>query len=178
MPQALVLISGLTSEPDAVAYEPQLQQYNRMALCNLCREIPWENLPTVPPESWPSSSGYPYLQDFHHWPVDNRGYLHHQSLGALRNAANNEDCGICFLILNQIQSCEAELEELKPQWEAGTITQYGWPLWEMWIVKREVGGDGFWVMSTTDSGKRTVRLVAAIGLCVEDGKIEHTAKED
>ncbi|KAI1033785.1 hypothetical protein LB503_011032 [Fusarium chuoi] len=122
-----------------------------MALCNLCREIPWENLPTVPPESWPSSSGYPYLQDFHHWPVDNRGYLHHQSLGALRNAANNEDC------------------ELKPQWEAGTITQYGWPLWEMWIVKREVGGDGFWVMSTTDSGKRTVRLVAAIGLCVEDG---------
>ncbi|QGI71142.1 hypothetical protein CEK26_003479 [Fusarium fujikuroi] len=140
-----------------------------MTLCNLCREIPWEKLPKVPPDSLPAMSGYPYLQDFHHWPVDSRGYLHHQSLAALRNAADNEGCGICFLILNQIRLCEAELEELKPQWEAGTITQYGWPLWEMWIVKREVGGDGFWVMSTTDYGKRTVRLVAAIGLCVGDG---------
>nr|RBR01125.1 hypothetical protein FVER53263_10621 [Fusarium verticillioides] len=140
-----------------------------MSLCGLCREIPWENLPTVPPESFPSISGYPYLVDFHHWPKDNRGYLHHQSLDALRNAAGNESCGICSLILTQVELCQAELEELKPQWEAGTEAEYGWPLWEMWIVKREVGGDGFWVMSTTDRGKRTVRLVAAIGLCVDDG---------
>lgn len=81
------------------------------------------------------------------------------------------------MILTQVELCEAELEELKPQWEAGTITKYGWPLWEMWIVKREVGGDGFWVMSTTDSDKRTVRLVAAIGFCVGDSKIEYTPKE-
>ncbi|KAF4442098.1 hypothetical protein FACUT_2322 [Fusarium acutatum] len=141
-----------------------------MALCDLCKEIPWENLPTAPPESWPSSSGLPYLQDFHHWPEDSRGYLHHQSLDALRNAAYNERCGICSLILTQVELCQAELKELKPQWEAGTITKYGWPLWEMWIVKREVGGDGFWVMSTTDDTyKRNVRLVAAIGLCVDDG---------
>ncbi|CZR45181.1 uncharacterized protein FPRO_15644 [Fusarium proliferatum ET1] len=139
-----------------------------MTLCDLCRKVPWENLSTAPPESWPSSSGYPYLQDFHHWPEDSRGYLHHQSLDALRKAADNEQCGICSLILTQVELCEAELEELKPQWEAGTITKYGWPLWEMWIVKREVGGDGFWVMSTTDSDKRTVRLVAAIGFCVGD----------
>ncbi|KAF5962811.1 hypothetical protein FBULB1_13818 [Fusarium bulbicola] len=124
--------------------------YNEMALCNICREIPWENLPTVPPESWPSSSGYPYLQDFHHWPEDSRGYPHHQGLEALRNAAANESCGICSLILTQVELCQAELEELKPKWEAGTITKYGWPLWEMWFVKRQVGGDGFWVMSTTD----------------------------
>ncbi|KAF5659690.1 hypothetical protein FDENT_13876 [Fusarium denticulatum] len=141
-----------------------------MALCDLCKEIPWDNLPTAPPDSWPSTSGHPYLQDFHHWPEDNRGYLHHQSLDALRNAADNEDCGICSLILTQVELCQAELEELKPQWEAGTMAEYGWPLWEMWIVKREVGGDGFWVMSTTDDTfKRNVRLVAAVGLCVDDG---------
>ncbi|KAL7756814.1 hypothetical protein ACKLNR_013807 [Fusarium oxysporum f. sp. zingiberi] len=141
-----------------------------MGSCDLCREIPWENLPTAPPDSWPSSSGYPYLQDFHHWPEDSRGYLHHQSLEALRKAANNQGCGICSLILAQVELCQSELEELKPQWDAGTIREYGWPLWEMWIVKRGVGGDGFWVMSTTDDeNKRNVRLVAAIGLCVEDG---------
>ncbi|KAF5575829.1 hypothetical protein FPCIR_12968 [Fusarium pseudocircinatum] len=140
-----------------------------MSLCDLCRGIPWENLPTAPAESWPSTSGYPYLQDFHHWPEDSRGYLYHQSLDALRNAANNENCGICSLILTQVELCQAELEELKPQWEAGTIAEYGWPLWKMWIVKREVGGDGFWVMSTTDDTfKRNVRLVAAVGLCVDD----------
>ncbi|EWZ33789.1 heterokaryon incompatibility protein-domain-containing protein [Fusarium oxysporum Fo47] len=141
-----------------------------MGSCDLCREIPWNNLPTAPPDSWPSSSGYPYLQDFHHWPEDSRGYLHHQSLEALRNAADNESCGICSLILTQVELCEAELKELKPKWEAGTITKYGWPLWEMWVVKREVGRDGFWVMSTTDDTyKRNVRLVAAIGLCVDNG---------
>jgi len=109
---------------------------------------------------------------FTHWPEDSRGYLHHQSLEALRKAANNQGCGICSLILAQVELCQSELEELKPQWDAGTIREYGWPLWEMWIVKRGVGGDGFWVMSTTDDeNKRNVRLVAAIGLCVEDGEI-------
>jgi hypothetical protein len=45
----------------------------------------------------------------------------------------------------------------------------------MWVVKREVGGDGFWVMSTTDDTyKRNVRLVAAIGLCVDNGEIGYS----
>ncbi|KAI1022132.1 hypothetical protein LB504_007313 [Fusarium proliferatum] len=141
-----------------------------MTLCDVCRKIPWENLPIAPPESWLNVSGYPYLHDCHDWPEDSRGFLHHPSLEALRNAANNEGCDICYLILTQVKSCQAELEELKPKWEAGTIRKYGWPLWEMWIVKRLVGGgDGFWVMSTTDDeSKETVRLVAAIGLCVDD----------
>ncbi|RSL89534.1 hypothetical protein CEP52_014868 [Fusarium oligoseptatum] len=48
--------------------------------------------------------------------------------------------------------------------------RYDWPLWELWIVKRENGGDGFWVMTLTDGEQKgETRLVAAIGLCVRDG---------
>ncbi|RSL45790.1 hypothetical protein CEP54_014128 [Fusarium duplospermum] len=50
------------------------------------------------------------------------------------------------------------------------MSSYDWPLWKLWIVKRENGGDGFWVMSLTDGEQNgETRLVAAIGLCVRDG---------
>ncbi|KAI8648417.1 HET domain-containing protein [Fusarium sp. Ph1] len=141
-----------------------------MTLCNLCKGIPWETIPSVPPDLDIELSGYPYLQPFYRWPEDIRGYSHHQSLEALRNSATVLNCHLCRLILKQVQSCQSELEELKPKWEADTMTRYDWPLWELWIVKRENGGDGFWVMSLTDGAeKKEVRLVAAIGLCVRDG---------
>lgn len=146
--------------------------HQNMTLCTLCKGIPWETLPSAPPDLDIELSGYPYLQPFYGWPEDARGYSHHQSIEALRNSATVLSCDLCCLILKQVESCQSELEELKPKWEADTITKYDWPLWELWIVKRENGGDGFWVMSLTDGEeKKEVRLVAAIGLCVRDGEI-------
>jgi hypothetical protein len=73
------------------------------------------------------------------------------------------------LILKSAENVERDLETLRPGWEAGTEHKYAWPTWELWITERREGGPGFWVMSETDDVG--VSLVAAIGLCVRDGKI-------
>jgi hypothetical protein len=143
-----------------------------MTFCDLCKEIPWETLPSVPPNVSVGLTGHPHIQPLYQWPKDSRGFSHHQSLEALRSSAKEFNCGLCRLILKQVESCQSELEELKPEWEAGTTHRYSWPVWELWIMKRRDGGDGFWVMSLTDGmTKGEVRLVAAIGLCVRHGEI-------
>ena len=71
-------------------------------------------------------------------------------------------------MLKSAENVERDLETLKPGWEAGVERKYPWPTWEFWITERKQGGPGFWVMSETDDGG--VYLVAAIGLCVRDGK--------
>ena len=143
-----------------------------MSICNLCSKIPWHNLRLVPPECAPGLSGHNYIHQFYDWPEEYRksnGYLHHTSLEALRTSANISKCGLCELILKSAENVERDLETLKPGWEAGTERKYPWPTWEFWITERKQGGPGFWVMSETDGGG--VYLVAAIGLCVRDGKI-------
>ncbi|KAF4962494.1 hypothetical protein FSARC_9417 [Fusarium sarcochroum] len=141
-----------------------------MTLCNLCNEIPWESLTPVPPDVSGWLSGHPYIQAFQPWPEDSRGFPHHQSLEALRVSARELNCHLCRLILNQVELCQSELEQLKPKWEADTMHKYDWPTWKLWIMKRMDGVDGCWVMSFTDgTRRREARLVAAIGLCVRDG---------
>jgi len=71
-------------------------------------------------------------------------------------------------MLKSAEDVERDLETLKPGWEAGMQRKYPWPTWEFWTTERKQGGAGFWVMSETDDGR--VYLVAAIGLCVRDGK--------
>ncbi|KAF4442808.1 hypothetical protein F53441_11636 [Fusarium austroafricanum] len=141
-----------------------------MSLCSLCKDIPWDNLPTVPSTATLDYSGYTYLHEFGPWPEDQRGYPHHQSLEALGSSATDRNCGICRLILKQVEICQSELEELKAKWDTDDEPPYAWPLWKLWIVKRRNGGDGVWVMSSTNGeNKELLRFVAAIGLCVEDG---------
>jgi hypothetical protein len=72
-------------------------------------------------------------------------------------------------MLKSAENVEQDLETLKPGWEAGVERKYPWPTWEFWITERKQGGPGFWVMSETDDGG--VYLIAAVGLCVRDGKI-------
>jgi len=71
-------------------------------------------------------------------------------------------------MLKSAENVERDLETLKPRWEAGIERKYPWPTWEFWITERKQGGPGFWVMSEAD---REIYLIAAIGLCVRDGKI-------
>lgn len=149
-----------------------------MPLCDLCRTIPWEDLPTVPPNLLFGSSGLPYVQSVYRWPQNARGHPHHQSLAALRQSASS--CGLCSIICESAENVQKEHDEIKPKWEAGEMGRYGWPTWEMWLVKRREGGDGCWVMSFVDDNSLTgerqkkkaleeARIVAAIGICVRDG---------
>ncbi|KAI9699584.1 MAG: hypothetical protein M1820_007083 [Bogoriella megaspora] len=149
-----------------------------MSLCGFCKNIPWENLPTVPEDLSSLFSGHKYIQAVLGWPQDVRGHPHHQSLDALRQAASY--CSLCSLIRESAENVQKQLEELKPKWEAGEMRQYDWPTWEMWLVKRRKGGDGCWVMSFVDMQSKWSRrrkdkerkeawIVAALGICVRDG---------
>ncbi|KAJ4304635.1 hypothetical protein N0V90_000161 [Kalmusia sp. IMI 367209] len=149
-----------------------------MALCELCRKIPWEDLPTVPPGLGGNLTGHDHIQPLLRWPLDVRGYEHHHGLDALRESASS--CPLCALIRASAENVQAQLEDLKPKWEAGETRQYDWPTWELFIVKRREGGDGAWVMSFVgDESKRAekrkerkveeVWIIAALGLCTRDG---------
>ncbi|VTT81616.1 unnamed protein product [Fusarium fujikuroi] len=148
-----------------------------MTLCSLCRTIPFDKLPTVPQDIKDGyMTGNPYIQHFRGWPPEDKGFLHYQSLDALQRSASELQCLLCNLILEQVLLCQAELEKLKLGWELNRAYEYVWPLWEFWLIKPASGRDGFWVMTFTDElgfkdevRRREARLVAAIGLCVEDG---------
>ncbi|SCN79953.1 related to tol protein [Fusarium fujikuroi] len=157
-----------------------------MTLCSLCRTIPFDKLPTVPQDIKDGyMTGNPYIQHFRGWPPEDKGFLHYQSLDALQRSASELQCLLCNLILEQVLLCQAELEKLKLGWELNRAYEYVWPLWEFWLIKPASGRDGFWVMTFTDElgfkdevRRREARLVAAIGLCVEDGMVTQYNQSD
>lgn len=149
-----------------------------MSLCDLCKNIPWETLPDVPPDLSSNVTGYKYIQPLLYWPAEARGHPHHQSMDALRESASS--CSLCRIIWSSVENVEKQLQELKPQWEAEEIHQYNWPTYNLFLVKRREGGDGCWVMSfvnndTPRAEKRSEEnfeeayIVAALGLAVRDG---------
>ncbi|KAF2645972.1 HET-domain-containing protein [Massarina eburnea CBS 473.64] len=121
-----------------------------MSLCDICKSIPWETLPIIPPFISRMVSENPYIQALYPWPQEKRGFPHCQSLSSLRKSASS--CNLCSLILASAENVEKELIELKPKWDARKAVGYDWPTWEMWLVKRE-DGDGAWVMSFVDEEK-------------------------
>ncbi|KAL0932136.1 heterokaryon incompatibility protein [Colletotrichum truncatum] len=149
-----------------------------MSLCDLCKNIPWETLPEVPPDLSGNLTGYKYIQPLLNWPADVRGHEHHHNLDALRESAST--CSLCSLILSSAENVEKQLQELKPQWEAKEIHQYDWPTYDFFLVKRQEGGDGCWVMSfvrpDTDQVEKNRKkrrkeawIIAALGICVREG---------
>ncbi|PVH98971.1 HET-domain-containing protein [Periconia macrospinosa] len=127
-----------------------------MPLCNLCSNIPWEKLPTVPPGLPGNLTGHKYIQPILRWPQGVRGYEHHRNLSALRHSALS--CDLCNLICSSANNVENQLEELRPKWEANEMTEYDWPTYELFVVKRREGGDGCWVLSFVDgNGPRAER---------------------
>lgn len=129
-------------------------------------------------------TGHKYIQPVLRWPQGVRGYEHHQTLDALRQSALS--CGLCSLICSSANNVQEELEKLKPKWEAKEAYPYEWPTYKLFVVKRREGGDGCWVMSFVDGdGERTKRrekkgveeawIIAALGLCVREGKPESSS---
>lgn len=110
-----------------------------MSLCSLCKDIPWETLPEIPPDLPKNATGHEYIRPIVRWPRGVRGYPHHQSFDALRQSSSS--CGLCSLICGSAERVQNQLDELRPKWEAGETNQYDQPTFELWIVKREVGGE-------------------------------------
>ncbi|KAF2396740.1 HET-domain-containing protein, partial [Trichodelitschia bisporula] len=141
-----------------------------MALCSICKNIDFFNLPDFP--KW--------LPSFHR-PLDDHdlvpympsgsseeprvlGVPHHPSLAALRTAA--AACPICQLIDRGIVRVEALIEEGNK--DSGYVARDndGPPVYQLWMCKRE-DADGFMVLSPARDS-HNVYLIAAAGYCVED----------
>lgn len=152
-----------------------------MRLCRLCETIPFPSLPVFPSDSYHAGlSGKQYI---HHCfrARDNpdtavaaaaaeaaQRVRYHASLDALREAAAAE-CGLCTLVLGEADALLAELDSLGE--DERTRARYSPPTFEMWLVQRPNGGQGFWVMSEASADRRggTIMPIAAFAFTVEEG---------
>lgn len=147
-----------------------------MPLCDICKSIPFEDLPPFPEEEYfRTLTGLEYVQTL----VPNKdvsrdatasSVRHHASIEGLREAAA-EGCELCLLIQGEADVMLAELEGLE-----GVMEQYSnfLPTFDMWLTKRPDGGQGFWVLSECNPSVRgTVTVpVAAFGFAVAEGMSE------
>jgi hypothetical protein len=147
-----------------------------MTICDLCRSIPLEGeeLPSIPStcENYRSMWRYVHefnarlLEDKHNEPLPT-GFPFHPNLESLTSSAEN--CDLCSLILSAIENALKELNDPIPTNKLWDIPN---PTWKLFLTKRREGGDGFWVFTECENGRKFC-LVAAIGLCVKEG-ISHS----
>ncbi|KXH48486.1 HET domain-containing protein [Colletotrichum simmondsii] len=148
-----------------------------MHLCDLCKSIPWEDLPPFPNENFMKTlSGYPR---FHHLvlksqliekdtPIKRFGVQYHANLQSLRQAASS-GCELCQIIEREADALIEEIAGL-PQPRRGLMQTE--PSWDMWLTKRsepEVSGDGFWVVNRSSWGSdKWLVPIASIGFSSDE----------
>ena len=146
-----------------------------MALCDLCKSIPFKNLPPLPP-SWSPTAGEEDLQLFLYIGNDESydrgpslGFPHQISLEALEAAVSA--CVLCSLLYDSIYKLIAAYGEHRKDPVFNYYDKAGLPSdYHLWLNKRNDGGDGF-LAFTASQRDRQIYLVAGVGLCVTEGKI-------
>jgi hypothetical protein len=143
-----------------------------MTICELCRSIPLEGegLPSIPSTCRNHRSTWRYIHEFDVGPLKEKhneplptGFPFHPSLESLTSSAEN--CDLCSLVLSAIENALKELNDPMPINKLRGIPN---PTWKLCLTKRRQGGDGFWVFTECENGRKFF-LVAAIGLCVKEG---------
>jgi DNA-binding transcriptional LysR family regulator len=141
-------------------------------LCDICRSIAWDDIPSFPEELYDRiPSGHNYFQYLHRKPKvrleEPLGTRHHGSLEALRHAAA-QGCGLCVLVEHQVDGLLSELERLgQPRRYYDNVQ----PQFDLWLIKRPDGADGVWVLSnSTWQPGQWVVVVAAVAFCAEEGE--------
>ncbi|RDW56534.1 hypothetical protein BP6252_14124 [Coleophoma cylindrospora] len=144
-----------------------------MTLCSVCKTIPFADLPDFP--TWLPTFHLPLMErdlvpylpmDDKEWKQEGKtlGLPHHKTIEMLRTAA--ESCGICQLI-NVGVSRVLELLGVANESEWYRYgDKSGPPTMELFVCKREAGGDGFVVLSPAVKNYE-VFLMGAIGYCVD-----------
>ncbi|CEJ82949.1 hypothetical protein VHEMI02987 [[Torrubiella] hemipterigena] len=146
-----------------------------MTVCQVCESIAFDDLPGFPWDSYATGlSGKQYQHSFYRMlpePPDAAvsTVRYHANLESLRAAAAAE-CALCVIILAQVEALLAELVELHKLAEAREARLYPTPTFDMWLVRRPDGDQGFWVMSEVPKSKdmSTISLIAAFAFAVPD----------
>lgn len=150
-----------------------------MIVCQVCESIAFDNLPAFPWDRYATGlSGKQYQHSFYRMVPEApdtavSSVRYHANLEALRAAAAAE-CALCVIILAQAEALLAELVELHKHAEAAEARLYPTPTFDMWLVRRPDGDQGFWVMSEGPKSKdmALVSLIAAFAFAVPDGSYD------
>lgn len=147
-------------------------------LCELCRSIPFQDLPPFPEDSYSVTlSGYKHIQEaMHrsmHEPIpEPLGFHHHPDLESLRRASA-AGCELCCQIEIQADCLLGDFATRK-EWYAG-YPEVRKPAadssFDLWLTKRSGTGDGFWVVAKSAANpKGFLHIIATFGFCSEDSK--------
>ena len=139
-----------------------------MALCDLCKVVPFEDLPSLPP-SYETMNKLGLLvfrvtqESLEEFP----GYPHQTSFDALKASAST--CLLCSWLSELVHKLTAKYEEAREDRLFDYYDRYGPPAGHgLLLTKRTDGGDGFLAFTETQV-KRRFYLVAGFGFCVDDG---------
>ncbi|KAE9363904.1 HET-domain-containing protein [Stipitochalara longipes BDJ] len=154
-----------------------------MALCTLCRSIPFVSLPSVPegqdglsrvadniemPELWWRSRDNNELLLL----KDSIGFAWHESFNALEESAK-AGCPLCILVQSGVQiwlDYFREAERTYPGWRQFYKDSEPIPDEErLWLTKRLGGGDGFMVLARNPVKDHRVFFLTAVNFSVEAG---------
>jgi hypothetical protein len=142
-----------------------------MPICKRCRAIPLDGngLPTLPDQLWGVRTTWKYIHEFYQRfsDVEPTKFPFHPNLESLTSSA--KECDLCHLVFTQIERAIEELRNPdKENIRRGEIDILQKPTWELWLTRR-VRGDGFYVFTSCEDSKDFC-FVAAIGICVKEGK--------
>jgi hypothetical protein len=141
-----------------------------MALCYLCKSIPFHDLPALPPHynlPW-NNTGVLLREDgkynTHEEALEGWSYCYHQpSLESLKQSA--EVCGLCDLILQSTSEVIGLLEKGPSSKYGGRVRSV--PDYRLRLTKPLYGNIGFFVWTATNTAD--IILLAGVGLSVDDG---------
>lgn len=138
-----------------------------MGLCDLCKTIPFDQLPQFPVYYCGYTKPWNGLVVYHNSQtesLESLGLAHQPNLEALNTAA--ADCGLCSLIAEAVSRTIQALSEAQEDklYTYHKLGEYP-PDFRLFLTKRRDDGDGFLVLSA--GSPRRVYLLTGVGFCVQ-----------
>ncbi|KAE8370332.1 heterokaryon incompatibility protein-domain-containing protein [Aspergillus caelatus] len=139
-----------------------------MTLCELCQSIPVEDLPAFPSLDDLFNTGrYVFIRlgkDDERRPPDTLGFAHHPNIDSLRRSSAG-GCELCHILEVQVDEAILEIEVYEKKKGISVSSRFG-----LWLTRRMHGGDGFVVLTPTDTTRGSyVLMLAAMVFCCDEG---------
>ena len=148
-----------------------------MPTCDLCSSIPWQTLPSLPPDrnfAFPDWSGDRDLLYLWEETDPSQGFPHHAGLPKLELSAAS--CGLCQLLLPGVNKLLERHRQASHKSKTSSIKRHEDPELNpadihLWLFQRVDGGDGMLVLLSAPD-LPDVYVVSAVGIGADDGRNE------
>lgn len=140
-----------------------------MALCDLCKSIPFRQLPPIPKSYEAYTIGWEYALigngQYDHKPSHETGFPFWSNLADLKISASQ--CDLCTLILSSVDKVDITWENATEDRLVHCSRRPNRPTFEMHLWGRTLG-EGFVVISQTEE-PNDLQIVATVGFSVPEG---------